>query len=95
MDLATELLHEIKRESRRRFIALIICIVLLFVSNIAWLIAWNLPTREVTSTEEYELQGEDNSNVILNNGEGDVRIGEDKGKENNNGQGTDEQNEKP
>lgn len=90
MDFATELLHEIKRESRRRFIALIICIVLLFVSNIAWLIAWNLPSKEITSTEEYELQGEDNSNVILNNGEGDVSIGENKGKENYNGQNTDE-----
>ena len=69
--LASELLHEIRVESKRRFILLIICIVLLCASNIAWLIAWNLPDREVT--ESYELQGEDNANVIYNN-DGEVKV---------------------
>ena len=69
--LASELLHEILVESKRRFVLLIICIVLLCASNIAWLIAWNLADREVT--ESYELQGEDNANVIYNN-DGEVKV---------------------
>ena len=70
--LASELLHEILVESKRRFVLLIICIVLLCASNIAWLIAWNLPSKEVV-TESYDLQGEDNANVVYN-GEGEVTI---------------------
>lgn len=78
--LASELLHEIKQESRRRFIIIIILIIALAGSNIAWLIAWNLPTVE---TESYDLQGEDNANVIYSSGEGDVKInGENQSKEN-------------
>lgn len=76
--LATELLHEIKRESRRRFITIIVLIVALVGSNIAWLIAWNLPSQQI-ETETYELQGEDTANVIYSSGEGSVSInGEDK-----------------
>lgn len=71
--LASELLHEIKQESRRRFIIIIILIIALAGSNIAWLIAWNLPSRIIDS-EEYELQGEDNANVIYSSEEGDVKI---------------------
>ena len=84
ISLASELLHEIKLESRRRFIALIILIVALVGSNVAWLIAWNLPSHEV-ETEEYELQGEDSANVIYSSGEGDVSInGENQSNENKN-----------
>lgn len=71
--LATEILHELKLEARRWFILLIISIVLLFVSNIAWLVAWNLPEKEFV--ESYELTGEDSANVIYNQ-EGDVRVHE-------------------
>lgn len=77
-NLATALLHEIKQESRRRFIIIIILIVALVGSNLAWLIAWNLPDKEMT--ESYELQGEDSANVVFSSGEGDVRInGENQG----------------
>lgn len=62
--LATELLRELKRESKRRFILLIILLVLFFGTNLAWLIAWNLPSETVT--ESYELQGEDSANVVYN-----------------------------
>lgn len=79
--LASELLHEIKAESKRRFILLIICISLLFLSNLAWLIAWNLPSDEVTET--YDLQGEDNANVFYN-GEGEVSINGTERQDNNN-----------
>lgn len=75
-NLATELLREIKQESRRRFIIILILIVALVGSNIAWLIAWNLPSEEVS--ESYELQGDENSNVVYSSGEGDIKInGED------------------
>ena len=63
-NLATEILHELKAESRRRFILLIVTISLLFASNIAWLIAWNLPNEQ--TTESYDLSGEDDANVIYN-----------------------------
>lgn len=74
--LATEILHELKCQARRNFILLIVCIILLFTSNIAWLIAWNLPDKEVT--ESYELQGEDDANVIYNS-QGEVQREDEKG----------------
>ena len=70
-NLATEILHEIKLESRRNFIMLIIAIFLLFASNLAWLYAWNLPDKQ--TTESYELMGEDAANVVYN-GTGEVQI---------------------
>lgn len=70
-NLATEILHEIKLESRRNFIMLIIAIVLLFASNIAWLYAWNLPDKQVT--ESYDLSGEDDASVVYNS-QGEVQI---------------------
>ena len=63
-NLASEILHELKLESKRRFVLLVVTISLLFVSNLAWLIAWNLPDETVT--ESYELEGEDSANVIYN-----------------------------
>lgn len=69
--LASEILHELKLEAKRNFIILIVTVILLFASNIAWLIAWNLPDREVT--ESYELQGEDDANVVYNDS-GEVKI---------------------
>lgn len=70
-NLATEILHEIKAQSRRYFIMLVIAIVLLFASNIAWLYAWNLPDESVT--ESYELTGQDDANVVYNS-QGEVQI---------------------
>ena len=70
-NLATEILHELKAQSRRYFIMLIIAIVLLFASNIAWLYAWNLPDEKVT--ESYELTGQDDANVVYNS-QGEVQI---------------------
>ena len=79
--LATEILHELKSQAKRNFVLLIVCIILLFTSNIAWLIAWNLPDREVT--ESYELQGEDDANVVYNS-QGEVQIdGQSKSEEDN------------
>ena len=70
-NLASEILHELKLEAKRNFIILIVTVILLFASNIACLVAWNLPDREVT--ESYELQGEDDANVVYNDS-GEVKI---------------------
>ena len=44
-NLATELLHETKRASKRNFILFIITLVMLFVTNALWLYAWTLPVE--------------------------------------------------
>lgn len=69
--LAMELLHEMKRESRRRFIIIIVLISLLVLTNVSWLIAWNLPNYD---TESYDLQGDNQSNVIFSSGQGEVKV---------------------
>lgn len=69
--LAMELLHEMKRESRRRFIIIIVLLSLLVLTNVSWLIAWNLPNYE---TESYDLQGDNQSNVIFSSGQGEVKV---------------------
>lgn len=71
-NLATELLHEIKRTSKRNFILFIITLVMLFVTNALWLYAWTLPVEETTITQESEDNG---SNPYIDS-EGDVNYGE-------------------
>ena len=41
MDLASELLHELKNTSKRWFVLFLITLILLFTTNILWLYAWN------------------------------------------------------
>lgn len=67
-NLATELLHEIKRTSKRNFILFIITLVMLFVTNALWLYAWTLPVEETTITQKSEDNG---SNHYIDS-EGDV-----------------------
>lgn len=79
--LAIEILREVKhgkeKEAKRKDIIIIILILVIFAETIAWLVAWNLPAEETTETtsESYELQGEDNANVVWNN-DGEVKINE-------------------
>lgn len=74
--LASELIHEVKAQSRRKDLIILVIIVLFFIDQVIWIIAWNLPKQEqVTETESYELQGEDDANVIFN-GDGEVHINE-------------------
>lgn len=73
-NLATELLHEIKRTSKRNFILFIITLVMLFVTNALWLYAWTLPVEEVTTTVDQDSQ--DNGVNTYINSEGDVNYGE-------------------
>lgn len=71
--LASELLHEIKMQSKRKDIIIIILIIIVFVSNMVWGILYSLPREEVLETESYQLDGEDSANVIYNS-EGEVKI---------------------
>nr|DAT10837.1 MAG TPA: immunity protein [Caudoviricetes sp.] len=72
--LASELLHLVKTQARRWFIAFIVVLIMLFATNLAWLYAWNLPSEESTS-ESYDIQSEDN-------GSGGVNIGTSESDEN-------------
>lgn len=67
--LASELLHTLKASIKRLYIIIIILILLLFGSNMAWLYEWNLPYEETTITSD------DNSNANYINGEGDITNG--------------------
>lgn len=60
VSLATELLREVKSQSKRWFISFIICLILLFVSNMAWLYAWNQYDYESYS---YSQDGEGVNNI--------------------------------
>jgi flagellar basal body-associated protein FliL len=80
--LASEIIHEQKVANKRMFIILMVVLTMFFVSNLAWLVAWNLPDSK--TVQSYEMAGEDNANVVYNE-EGDVKINgnEDQGQENN------------
>ena len=78
-NLATELLHTLKSSIKRLYVILVILIVLLFGTNIAWLYAWNLPSEETTSTS-YDIQAEDEGNAVYNESEGVTINGEDSSK---------------
>ena len=81
--LALELLKQIKSDAKRWFIAFIITLLLLFLSNLTWLYVWNLP-QEATSTE-YDIDSEDDGNAVYNsNGKVSITDGENKNKDNNN-----------
>ena len=66
-NLATELLHTLKLSIKRLYIVIIILILLLFGSNMAWLYAWNL------SCEETTISSDNNSNANYINGEGNIQ----------------------
>ena len=58
--LASELLHEVKATSKRWFILFIICLIMLFATNLALLYAWNLPAEETTITQESDNASHNN-----------------------------------
>ena len=57
--LATEMLHELKAQSKRWFIIAIVELVLLVGSNIGWLIFES--QYETTTTDEQAMEDIDNS----------------------------------
>ena len=66
--LATELLRTLKGSIKRVYIIIIILISLLFVSNIAWLYAWNLPEEETISEVSQEADDSAVNNYVGNDG---------------------------
>lgn len=64
---AMELLHELKKSSRRNFIIAIILLIALVVSNIAWLIYESqyeeVSTEEVEKYITQEQDGTENTNM--------------------------------
>lgn len=72
--LAMEMLHELKRSSRRNFIIAIILLIALVVSNISWLIyesQWEETTEQTTVDG-----GEGVTTYMENSSMGDVNNGE-------------------
>ena len=69
--LAMELLHQIKSNTKKWFIAFIIVLVMFFASNLAWLYAWNLPVENTTTT--YDADSEYSGNAIINDS-GEVNV---------------------
>lgn len=67
--LATELLRTLKGSIKRLYIIIIVLISLLFVSNIAWLYAWNLPGEETVSELSQEADDNAVNNYIGNDGD--------------------------
>ena len=65
-NLATELLHTLKSSIKRLYVILVILIVLLFGTNMAWLYAWNLPSEESTTTITQDCDDSGSNNFIGN-----------------------------
>lgn len=75
--LAVELLHEIKRTSKRYFILFVITLIMLFATNALWLYAWTLPVEETSvTTTTVDQDSEDNGSNTYIDSEGDVDYGE-------------------
>lgn len=68
--LATELLHELKKSSKRNFILAIILLIALVGSNIAWLV-YESQWEEVESTT---VNG-DSATYLENSESGDINYG--------------------
>lgn len=61
--LATEMLHELKAQSKRWFIIAIVELVLLVGSNVAWLVYQSQYEDVTTTTDEVQtMEDIDNSN---------------------------------
>lgn len=63
-----------ERREKRLWIAIIVAVALMFISNIAWLIAWNSYDY---SSEEIIVDAEDNGNANYIGQDGNIYNGED------------------
>ena len=80
--LTLEIFKELKKTIKRYFIAFMILLFFFFATNIAWMIAWNLPSED--TTQSYDIDSKDNGNAIYND-DGKVNVnGENKSTEDNN-----------
>lgn len=62
--LALDLLMQMKTTIKRLFIVVIVLLIMLFATNIAWLYCWNLPSEDGESS--YNIESQDNGNAIYN-----------------------------
>lgn len=67
-----------ERQHKRLWIALIVAVVMIVITNIAWLYVWN-SYEYVGDTSEISVEGEGNANYIGN--DGDITNGESNGQE--------------
>lgn len=67
-----------ERQHKRLWIALIVAVVMIVVTNIVWLYVWN-SYEYVGDTSEISVEGEGNANYIGN--DGDITNGESNGQE--------------
>lgn len=67
--LALELLMQMKTTIKRLFIVVIVLLIMLFVTNIAWLYYWNLPTDTVSTTVSQDSGNDGTNNYIGNDGD--------------------------
>ena len=71
--LTLEIFKELKKTIKRYFIAFMILLFLFFATNIAWMIAWNLPSEDTTTT--YEQTNEDDGDNNFIGDDGDINNG--------------------
>ena len=67
--LALELLMQMKSTIKRLFIVVVILLIMLFATNIAWLYHWNLPTDSVDTTISQDSGDDGTNNYIGNDGD--------------------------
>lgn len=80
--LTLEIFKELKKTIKRYFIAFMILLFLFFATNIAWMIAWNLPAEDTTQTEQIEQDNSNGANNYIGN-DGDINNGETKDNKDN------------
>ena len=66
--LTLEIFKELKKTIKRYFIAFMILLFLFFATNIAWMIAWNLPAEDTTTTVTQDTEDSGENNYIGNQG---------------------------
>lgn len=67
-----------ERHIRRLVIALVVAVVMIVITNIAWLYVWN--SYEYVGDSSVSVEGKGNANYIGN--DGDINNGENSGEEN-------------
>lgn len=67
-----------ERQQKRLVIALIVAVVMMVLSNLAWLYVWN--SYEYVGESSVSVEGEGNANYIGN--DGDITNGENNSQEN-------------
>ena len=73
--LAVEVLREIKTQSKRYFVLLVVTVILLIITNFIWIMGWKKYNEH--KVQSYDLRGTDYSTVFYNN-QGEIDLSENK-----------------